>query len=91
MQPAGMREVERAKADGRWDAAYDSHRTATVPDDLQTALNASPQAQAFFVTLNSTNRYAILWRIQTTKTAVTRTKRIGRIIEMLENGETFHP
>jgi uncharacterized protein YdeI (YjbR/CyaY-like superfamily) len=91
MQPAGMREVERAKADGRWDAAYDSHRTATVPDDLQAALNASPKAQAFFATLNSTNRYAILWRIQTTKTAATRAKRIARIIEMLENGETFHP
>jgi uncharacterized protein YdeI (YjbR/CyaY-like superfamily) len=91
MRAAGLREVERAKADGRWDAAYDSHRTITVPDDLQTALDASSAAQTFFTTLNSTNRYAILWRIQTTKTATTRTKRIAQIIEMLENGKTYHP
>jgi uncharacterized protein YdeI (YjbR/CyaY-like superfamily) len=91
MQPAGLREVERAKADGRWDAAYDSHRTSTVPDDLQIALDSSPAARAFFATLNATNRYAILWRIQTTKTAVTRAKRILQIVEMLERKEKFHP
>lgn len=91
MQPAGMSEVERARADGRWDLAYDSHRTATVPEDLQTALNASPKAQAFFAMLNAANRYAILWRIQTAKMEATRIKRIGRIVEMLEKGETFHP
>jgi uncharacterized protein YdeI (YjbR/CyaY-like superfamily) len=91
MQPAGLSEMERAKADGRWDAAYDSHRTVTVPADLQTALDESPEAQAFFATLNATNRYAILWRLQTTKTAATRTKKIRQFVEMLEKKEKFHP
>lgn len=91
MQPAGVAEVERAKADGRWEAAYDSHRTSTVPDDLSAALEASPSAKAFFGTLNATNRYAVLWRIQTTKTAVTRAKRIRLIVEMLERKEKYHP
>jgi uncharacterized protein YdeI (YjbR/CyaY-like superfamily) len=91
MRAAGLREVERAKADGRWEAAYDSHRTATVPEDLQAALEESPQAQAFFATLNSANRYAILFRVQTTKTAVTRAKRIRQFVEMLEKHEVFHP
>jgi uncharacterized protein YdeI (YjbR/CyaY-like superfamily) len=91
MHPAGVREVERAKADGRWDAAYDSHRTATVPPDLQMALDASPSGKAFFETLNSTNRYAILWRLQTTKTAVTRARKIVQFVEMLERREKFHP
>jgi uncharacterized protein YdeI (YjbR/CyaY-like superfamily) len=91
MQPAGLAEVERAKADGRWEAAYDSHRTSTVPDDLAAALAANPKAKAFFETLNATNRYAVLWRIQTTKTAETRTKRIGLIVDMLERKEKYHP
>jgi uncharacterized protein YdeI (YjbR/CyaY-like superfamily) len=91
MQPAGIREVERAKADGRWDAAYDSFRTAEVSVDLQAALDASPKAKAFFKTLNSTNRYSILWRVQTAKTAATRSKRIAQMIEMLEDGKMFHP
>jgi uncharacterized protein YdeI (YjbR/CyaY-like superfamily) len=91
MQPAGLREVARAQEDGRWDAAYDSHRTAVVPEDLQDALDASPPAQAFFATLNSTNRYAILFRVQTTKTAITRAKRIRQFIEMLEKHEVIHP
>jgi uncharacterized protein YdeI (YjbR/CyaY-like superfamily) len=91
MRPAGLSEVERAKADGRWDAAYDSHRTSTVPPDLQTALDTSPEAKAFFATLNAANRYAILFRVQTTKTAATRAKRIGQLIEMLERHEKFHP
>jgi uncharacterized protein YdeI (YjbR/CyaY-like superfamily) len=91
MRPAGIREVERAKADGRWDAAYDSFRTAEVSDDLQSALDASPKAQAFFKTLNSTNRYSILWRVQTAKTAATRSKRIVQMIEMLDDGKMFHP
>jgi uncharacterized protein YdeI (YjbR/CyaY-like superfamily) len=90
MQPAGLREVERAQADGRWDAAYDSHRTATVPEDLKFALDASPSARDFFGTLNAANRYAILWRLQTTKTQVTRVKRIRQIVEMLERHEKFH-
>jgi uncharacterized protein YdeI (YjbR/CyaY-like superfamily) len=91
MHPAGLREVERAKADGRWDAAYDSHRTAVVPADLKMALDASPGAHTFFDTLNAANRYAILWRLQTTKTEVTRARKIVQFVEMLERHEKFHP
>jgi uncharacterized protein YdeI (YjbR/CyaY-like superfamily) len=91
MHPAGEREVERAKTDGRWDAAYDSHSTATVPPDLQAAFDATPTAAAFFKTVNSSNRYAVLWRIQTTKTAATRAKRIRELVAMLERKEVFHP
>ncbi len=91
MKPAGMAAVERAKQDGRWDAAYDSHSTATVPDDLQAALDSNAEAGAFFATLNSTNRYAILFRIQTAKKAETRAKRIQAFIGMLEQHEKLHP
>jgi uncharacterized protein YdeI (YjbR/CyaY-like superfamily) len=91
MQPAGLREVERAKADGRWEAAYDAPSTATVPDDLQAALDASPAAAAFFATLNSANRYAILHRIQTAKRPETRARRIEKFVTMLEVGETLYP
>jgi uncharacterized protein YdeI (YjbR/CyaY-like superfamily) len=91
MQPAGMTQVERAKQDGRWDAAYDSHSTATVPDDFQAALDSNPEAKAFFATLNSTNRYAILFRIQTAKKAETRARRIGEFIGMLERKEKLYP
>jgi uncharacterized protein YdeI (YjbR/CyaY-like superfamily) len=91
MQPAGLLEVERAKEDGRWQAAYDSQSKAAVPDDLQAALDASPTANAFFQTLNSRNRYAILHRIQTAKRPATRTKRIHEFIEMLERNELLYP
>ena len=91
MRPAGLLEVERAKGDGRWDAAYSSASTSTIPDDLQQALDANPKAQAFFLTLNSTNRYAILFRIQTVKKAETRAKKIAQFIEMLSKGEKLHP
>jgi uncharacterized protein YdeI (YjbR/CyaY-like superfamily) len=90
MQPAGLLAVERAKQDGRWDAAYDSQRTATVPDDFQAELERNPAASAFFATLNSQNRYAILFRIQTAKTAATRAKRIEQFITMLESGEKIY-
>jgi uncharacterized protein YdeI (YjbR/CyaY-like superfamily) len=90
VKPSGIAEVERAKADGRWDAAYDSPRNATVPDDLQTALDASPRARDFFATLNGANRYAVLWRIQTAKRAETRAKRIAELVAMLERGEKIH-
>ena len=90
MQPAGLREVERAQQDGRWDAAYDSPRTATVPDDLAGALEAKPEAKAFFAQLSAANRYAILWRLQTAKKAETRARRIRLFVEMLERGETLH-
>ncbi len=91
MQPAGLSEVERAKMDGRWDAAYDSQSTATVPDDFGAALDVSPPARAFFATLNSANRYAILFRIQTAKKAETRARRIAEFIGMLERQEQLHP
>ena len=91
MQPAGLREVERARADGRWDAAYDAPSTATVPDDLRAALDASPAAAELFATLNSQNRYAILHRIQTAKKPETRARRIERFVAMLAAGETLYP
>ena len=91
MTAAGLREVESAKADGRWDAAYDGQRTATVPPDLEAAWHGRPKAQAFFNTLDSQNRYAILYRIQTAKRAETRAKRIAQFVSMLERGETIYP
>lgn len=91
MQPPGLAQVERAKADGRWDAAYASQSTATIPDDFQAALDANPEARAFFGTLNGANRYAILWRIQTAKKEETRAARIATFITMLANGEKIHP
>ena len=91
MQPAGMAAIEAARHDGRWDAAYDSQRNATVPSDLQAALDNSPAAQAFFATLNSTNRYAILFRIHTAKKPETRAKRIEQFIGMLERHEKLYP
>ncbi len=90
MQAAGLAAINRAKQNGRWDAAYDSHRTATVPDDLQAALEQNPAAQAFFATLDSANRYAILWRVQTAKKAETRARRIAQFVTMLENHEKIH-
>ena len=91
MQPAGLREVERAQADGRWDDAYDSARTSTVPADLQAALDAEPKARAFFDALDAANRYAVLWRVQTAKKAETRARRIAQFAAMLARGEKLHP
>ena len=92
MRPAGLAEVEHARADGRWDAAYAGSRSATVPEDLERALAAaSPPARAFFAALSSANRYAILYRVEEARRAQTRVARIARIIAMLEAGETFHP
>ena len=90
MEPAGLAAVEAAKQDGRWDAAYDSPRTATVPEDLQAALDANPKAKKFFAALSSTNRYAILYRIQEAKRAETRAKRIESFVAMCVRGETIH-
>jgi len=90
MQPAGERAVEQARQDGRWEAAYDSQRNASVPEDFQAALDANPAASAFFATLKSANRYAILFRIQTAKKPETRAKRIAQFVEMLANHETLH-
>lgn len=91
MQPAGMREIDRAKKDGRWDSAYSSASKSTVPDDLKEALDANKKAKAFFATLDSRNRYAILFRIQNVKKPETRARKIARFIEMLANGEKLHP
>jgi uncharacterized protein YdeI (YjbR/CyaY-like superfamily) len=91
MKPAGLAAVESARQDGRWEAAYDSQRTSTLPNDFQDALDKNPEARAFFATLNSANRYAILFRIQTAKKAETRARRIQQFIHMLENHEKLYP
>ena len=90
MQPPGHAQVEAAKADGRWAQAYDGAKTSTVPDDLVAALDANPRAKAFFGTLNASNRYAVLWRIQTAVKPETRAKRIAQLVDMLTRGETVH-
>ena len=90
MKPAGLAEVERARGDGRWDAAYDSPSNATVPDDLQAALDANPRAAEFFATLSGPNRYAILYRIQEAKRPETRARRIDQFVAMLARGEKIH-
>ena len=91
MHASGLAEIERAKADGRWDAAYDSYATSTVPPDLQACLKASPRAAAHFATLDSRNRYAILFRTQTAKRPETRARRIALFVEMLAQGKRLHP
>jgi uncharacterized protein YdeI (YjbR/CyaY-like superfamily) len=90
MKPAGLQEVERAKSDGRWDAAYDSASKATVPYDFQSALDNNTRAKKFFETLDGRNRYAILFRIQTAKKADTRAKKIAQFVQMLERHEKVH-
>ena len=90
MQPAGLKEIEAAKADGRWEQAYDSPKNMTIPEDFLKALSKNKKAKEFFNTLNKTNLYSIGWRLQTAKKPETREKRIKTIIEMLEKGEMFH-
>jgi uncharacterized protein YdeI (YjbR/CyaY-like superfamily) len=91
MQPAGLQQIELAKADGRWDQAYAPQSRITIPADFQSELDNNPEALAFFHTLNSANRYAILFRIQTAKRAKTRSARIQKYIEMLVKQEKIHP
>ncbi|MGC1550900.1 MAG: YdeI/OmpD-associated family protein [Rhodanobacter sp.] len=91
MKAGGLKEIERAKADGRWDKAYDSPSVATVPADFQVALEKNAKAKAFFATLDRQNRYAMLFRIQTAKKAETREKRIQTFVKMLGNHEKIHP
>jgi uncharacterized protein YdeI (YjbR/CyaY-like superfamily) len=91
MKPPGLREVERAKADGRWDAAYDGSRTATVPEDLTHALAENPAAARFFATLDSRNRYAVLYRVQDAKRPETRARRIQQYITMLAEQKKIYP
>jgi uncharacterized protein YdeI (YjbR/CyaY-like superfamily) len=91
MTPAGQVQVDRAKADGRWDAAYAGAKTITEPDDLLAALDAEPRAKAFFATLTGANRYAVLYRVGDAKTAATRAARIEKFVAMLARGEVLHP
>jgi uncharacterized protein YdeI (YjbR/CyaY-like superfamily) len=91
IKAAGLKAIERAKKTGRWETAYDSPSRATVPPDFQRALDATPSARMFFESLESRNRYAILFRIQTVKKAETRARKIEQFIAMLERREKFHP
>lgn len=90
MRPSGLAQVDAAKADGRWAAAYAGQRTATVPNDLAAALDADPLAKAFFESLSGANRYAILYRVQDAKRPQTRAARIAKFVEMCHNHETLH-
>ena len=90
MKPAGQEAIDAAKKNGMWDTAYDSPKSAQVPADFQAALNASPRAWDFFRALDSANRYAVLFRIQTAKKAETRARKIREFVEMLERGERIH-
>jgi uncharacterized protein YdeI (YjbR/CyaY-like superfamily) len=91
MRPSGLAEVERAKKDGRWDRAYESPSRASLPEDLEVALAKNPRAEKFFATLDSRNRFAVLFRVQQAKKAETRARRIARFVEMLAKGEKLHP
>ena len=90
IQPAGLGEVERAKADGRWDRAYEGSTKSEPPADFMDALAANPAALEFYATLNAVNRYAIYYRIQNVKREDTRARKIVTIVEMLGRGEKFH-
>ncbi len=91
MRAAGLEAIENAKTNGRWNAAYDSPSGASVPGDLQAALDTNPRAAAFFEKLDRVNRYAVLWRIQTARMVETRARKIAQMIGMLERGEKLHP
>jgi uncharacterized protein YdeI (YjbR/CyaY-like superfamily) len=91
MRAAGLAEVERAKADGRWAAAYAGQKIATIPDDLKRELDSRPDAKTFFAALSSQNRYAILYRLHDAKRPETRARRLAKFVAMLEAGEAIHP
>ena len=90
MQPAGLREVERAKADGRWEAAYHAASAMDVPPELAAALKKNAKARKAFEALNATNRYAFCWRVHTAKRPETKQARVEKFVEMLERGEKIH-
>lgn len=90
MKPGGLKEIEAAKADGRWASAYDSPANIEIPKDFLQALSKKPKAKKFFETLNKTNTYSIAWRLQTAKKPETREKRMKLILEMLSKGQKFH-
>jgi uncharacterized protein YdeI (YjbR/CyaY-like superfamily) len=91
MRPRGLAEVERARADGRWDSAYAGQRTAVVPGDLQRELDLDPVAAAAFAGLDSGNRYAIIWRLNDAKRPETRARRLASYLDLLRRGERLHP
>ena len=91
MQPEGIRQVELAKADGRWESAYESQSKITIPADFQSELDKNQKAKDFFSTLDSINRYAILFRIHSAKKPATRSARINKFIEMLSNNQKIYP
>jgi len=91
MRPSGLAEVTRAKSDGRWDAAYESQKTAVVPPDLAAALAADPAAEKFFATLDSRNRYAILYRVSDAKKPETRAARIEKFVTMMRENKLIYP
>jgi uncharacterized protein YdeI (YjbR/CyaY-like superfamily) len=91
MKPAGLQEVERAKADGRWGAAYEAQSRATVPEDLSRELEKNDTAREFFATLDSRNRYAILYQIQDAKRPETRARRIEKYVAMLSEQKKIYP
>jgi uncharacterized protein YdeI (YjbR/CyaY-like superfamily) len=91
MRPAGLSEIERAKADGRWAAAYSGQAKATAPDDLAAALAANAEASAMFAALNGANRFAVVYRVETAKRPETRARRVEQLVAMLARGETIHP
>ena len=90
MKPSGINEVEKAKADGRWNEAYDPPSKMNPPDEFLKKLSKNKKAEKFYNSLNKTNKYAINWRLQTAKKPETRERRMMTILKMLENGETFH-
>jgi uncharacterized protein YdeI (YjbR/CyaY-like superfamily) len=90
MAPSGMRAIEAARKDGRWDAAYEGQRAAEVPADFQAELDRSPKAKTFFAALDSANRYAILFRLHHAKNEAARARRVRQFVEMLERGEKLH-
>ena len=90
MRPAGQREVDAAKADGRWDAAYDGARNMEVPPELAAALAKNRKARTFFETLDKSNRYSVCWRVQTAKKPETKAKRVETLVAMLARGEKIH-
>jgi uncharacterized protein YdeI (YjbR/CyaY-like superfamily) len=91
MQPAGLAQVERAKADGRWERAYDGQRDMTVPEDFLIAISKNKKALAFYESLSKANKYAIAWRLQTAKRPETREKRLRAFVQMMRDGKKFHP
>ncbi len=91
MQPAGLRQVELAKSDGRWERAYESQSKITIPDDFQSELDKNPKAKDFFNTLDSANRYAFLFRIHAAQKPETRSAKIQKFVEMLNQQQKLHP